>query len=161
MEEERNSKLNRNDSIFAVSAEKEGYERPILLRDLIFGRLLDEVVIPYEKEENFFVDGVPLNSKTLKRIKIILVRDSFKSDLDSFLWKVDHWHIKIKKDEYDIRLDAILRYHGEDVTSLVISAYQRGVRDKVKEWLPKREQLTAAAWNIFMEGAKFLATGGA
>ena len=45
----------------AVLAEKKDYERPLYLHSLSFGRLMDDVVVPYEAGDAFFVDGVSVD----------------------------------------------------------------------------------------------------
>jgi hypothetical protein len=44
---------------------------------LTFARLMDEVVLPYQTDEAFFIDGAPLKRQNLKRLKIIKQQDFF------------------------------------------------------------------------------------
>ena len=48
------------DQLFAVFAEAEGHDRPLLQLDLTFPRLMDDVVVPYHSNETFFIDGAPI-----------------------------------------------------------------------------------------------------
>ncbi len=59
-------------------------------------------------------------------------------------------------EQYHIRLEAILRESGEDVTSQVLKAFDRTIRPSVKDYLPKREELIKAALSLFLEGMKAL-----
>lgn len=56
---------------FAVVAEKRGHGKSLYLHDLTFARLIDDVIVPYESDKPFFIDGVPLKRDELTRIKIV------------------------------------------------------------------------------------------
>jgi hypothetical protein len=56
---------------FAVFAEAEGQSKPLILINLTFARLLDDVVVPYQTGEPFFIDGAPLKREKLSKLKII------------------------------------------------------------------------------------------
>jgi hypothetical protein len=47
-------------SLFAIYAEAEGHARPLIQLDLSFARLMDDIVVPYQSEQPFFIDGVPV-----------------------------------------------------------------------------------------------------
>jgi hypothetical protein len=49
-------------SLFAIYAEAEGHARPLIQLDLSFARLMDDIVVPYQSEQPFFIDGVPVGS---------------------------------------------------------------------------------------------------
>jgi hypothetical protein len=49
--------------LFGVIAEKEGLEKSLFMMNLSFERLFDDIVIPYQQEEPFFIDGVPVDQK--------------------------------------------------------------------------------------------------
>ena len=38
---------------------------------LTIARLFDDVVIPYQTGETFFIDGAPVKSRDLRRIKVL------------------------------------------------------------------------------------------
>jgi hypothetical protein len=46
-----------NDHLFAVLIEAGGYDKPLISTNMTFARLLDDIVVPYEKNETFFADG--------------------------------------------------------------------------------------------------------
>jgi len=52
--------------------------------------------------------------------------------------------------------DALLRETGEDVTSQVVKAYKQTIGTRIKDYLPKREELIAAAFQLFLQGVKML-----
>ena len=54
---------------FAVFAEAKGFDKPLLLMDLTFARLIDDIVVPYDKGDPFFIDGAPLDRTNIRRIK--------------------------------------------------------------------------------------------
>lgn len=64
---------------------------------------------------------------------------------------------KLYAEQYHVRLEALLRESGEDVTSQVIKAYDRMIKPRLKDYIPKREELTKAALTIFVESMKALA----
>jgi len=60
--------------VYAVYAEAEGQNRPLIQLDLPFGRLIDDIVVPYESGGAFFIDGAPVTAAKLRRIKILCGR---------------------------------------------------------------------------------------
>lgn len=144
---------------FAVYAEAEGRDKPLLLLDLTFARLIDDIVVPYESDEAFFIDGVPLTRSHIKRIKILKLSEGFARDLwdfDRTLTRGDHPNRKIYGDQYHTRFEHILRTNSIDVTSQVIKAYNQAIKPRIKDYLPKREELIGTATKIFIEGMKLL-----
>ena len=67
------------DEQFAVLAEGDGQSKPLILTHLTFARLMDDVVVPYQTGEPFFIDGAPLKRDKLKKLKIIKQREFFSS----------------------------------------------------------------------------------
>jgi len=63
---------------FGVVAEVEGRTGQLVLLNLPFGRLIDEIIVPYDKDEAFFIDGVPVTRKAIRRIKIIELGQAFR-----------------------------------------------------------------------------------
>jgi hypothetical protein len=63
--------------VFGVIAEVEGYGKQLVMLDLPFGRLIDEIMVPYDNGEPFFIDGVPVTKTKIKRIKIVELGDKF------------------------------------------------------------------------------------
>jgi hypothetical protein len=152
------------DPKFGVLAEKKGVEgRALYLHSLTFGRLMDDVVVPYEKGDPFFVDGVPVDKSNLVRIKIVRQSPHFEgqfADLHHFASTPDS-RAFVRAANYPARLDVLFRGEGEDVTGQVINAFKVGILPRLKEYLPKREELISAALTLFLEGTKKLAAGGA
>jgi len=57
--------------LFAIFAEVEGYEKPLILTDLTFARLIDDVIYLFKKEEPFFIDSVPITQAKIRKLKIL------------------------------------------------------------------------------------------
>ena len=147
--------------VFAIFAEAEGFDRPLIMQSLSFGRLMDEIVLPYREDQPFFVDGVSLKKQNLKKLKILRLNDErFVNDFWHFNRQLKHGDDKTSRifgDQYHIRLEAILRENGEDVTSQVVSAFDRTIKPSLKDYLPKREELIKGALNFFLENLTQLA----
>ena len=153
-EENQNEEQN-----FAVYAEVKGIEKPLILTDLTFARLMDDVVVPYQSKEPFFVDGAPVKSGDLTRIKILLQKPVLTRAISDF-----HFHMRTANrelqrmyaDQYHVRLEALLRESAEDVTSQVIKAYDSTIKPYLKRYLPKREELIQAACHVFFQAVEVL-----
>src|SRR5262245_8112514 len=131
-------------SHFAVLAEIKDYDRPLYLTQITFARLIDDVVLPYQTGEAFFIDGVPVTRERLVRLKIIKQASDFAGILDHFHDTMRNAAPEIRKifgEQYETRLSAILRECGEDVTSQVIKAFDSKIKPSAKDYLPKREEL--------------------
>lgn len=148
-------------NLFGVIAEMEGRSKPMVLLDLPFSRLIDDVIKPYDQDEPFFIDGVPLTRGKIDRIKIVRFGEGYERavwELGRGLTRGDHQEKKIYGEQYEVRFEHILRTNSEDLTSQVIKAYNQAVKPNIKEYLPKREELISAATQIFIHGMKALAT---
>lgn len=101
---------------FAVWAEAEGQARPLLMIGLTLARLFDDIVVPYQTGEPFFVDGVPVKGKELKRIKILRAMPGLSNSLALFNRTLHSGDPKLQQiygDQYHTRLEAILRQRTE------------------------------------------------
>jgi len=148
-----------NRARFSIFAEVEGHNKPLFMTDLSFARIIDDVVLPFETEAPFFIDGVPVTKKNIKKIKIIRETLELKKSLETLHKVLRTGFRDIQKDiaeQYDIRVEAILRESGEDVTSQVIKAFDTTIRPKLKDYLPRREELIQAALVVFTEAIKVL-----
>jgi len=146
---------------FAVFAEADDQSKPLIMTHLTFARLMDEVVLPYQTNEAFFVDGAPLKKQNLKRLKIIKQEDLFNSiyhDLHRTMrWRGgDLKRQQLYGEQYHIRLEALLRESGVDVTAQILKAFDRTIKPSLKHYIPKREELIKAALMIFVESMKAL-----
>ncbi len=150
------------DSTYAVFAELEGYEKPLIMTEMTFGRLLDEIVIPYQERRPFFVDGAPVDLAKLCRLKIIREREFLRETLHDLHYGMRWGDLKTQDlyaRQYHVRLEALLRESGEDVTAQVVKAYNTAIKPKVKSWqdyLPNRGELIEAAAKVFWEALKTL-----
>ena len=145
--------------LFAVFAEVQDFDKPLILTNLTFARLLDDIVVPFENEEQFFIDGVPADKKKVRKLKILRQKDRFPGLFEDFNIALRRGEIERQKtygQQYHTRLEAILREGCEDVTSQVIKAFDSKIRPRLKEYLPKRNELIEAASAFFWEGVKKL-----
>ncbi len=145
--------------LFAVFAEVQDFDKPLILTNLTFARLLDDIVVPFENEDPFLIDGVPADKKKIRMLKILRQKDRFPGLFEDFNFALRRGEIerqKIYGQQYHTRLEAILREGCEDVTSQVIKAFDSKIRPRLKEYLPKRNELIEAASAFFWEGVKKL-----
>lgn len=132
---------------FAVLAEKEGYDKPLLQHNLSLTQLYEEIVIPYEEGKSFFIDGVPVEKTKLKKIKITQQTASFIEDFEQLhenvRFRMRDSTVFIPIEDYPNRLVALFRESGVDVTArdkrlsgqeeaqvARARAHRRGVRDR-------------------------------
>jgi hypothetical protein len=146
--------------LFAVHAQKRGLTTHIFQFNLPFGRLMDEVVMPFEKGDAFFLDGVSVKPTDLERIKIVRQHESFAGklhDLDrGMTWGSDAAQKRMYGEQYHVRLEAIVRSAGEDVTSQIVQAYKTAVAPRLGDYMPNREAILSAAVTVFTEAIKAL-----
>ncbi|MEK6756085.1 MAG: hypothetical protein AABZ02_08040 [Bacteroidota bacterium] len=152
--------VQKKEPLFGVIAEVEGRNKQLVLLNLTFGRLIDEIVVPYDTDESFFLDGVPVTRNKITRIKIISLTEKFEygiRELERGLTRGEHQNQKIYGDQYETRFEHVLRTDAEDVTSQIIKAYNQAVKPRLKDYIPKREELISAATTLFVEAMKALA----
>jgi hypothetical protein len=58
--------------------------------------------------------------------------------------------------QYHIRLEALLRQSGDDVTAQIVSAFRTVIKTKLKDYIPNKESLLDAAVKVFAESMKLL-----
>jgi hypothetical protein len=144
--------------LFAVIAEKQGYDRILKMEFLTFNRLMDEIVKPYNEGESFFIDGAPITSEKLTRIKILKQKPQFEGLFHDLHWRLrcGSAEKKMYADQYDVRVDAIFREGTEDVTSQIIQAYNTEVKPKLIHYMPNRQEILGAAFAAFINAMKSL-----
>lgn len=144
---------------FCVFAEVADIPAPLIITHLPFGRLMDEIVVPYQSGRPFFIDGAPVKADKLRRIKIIQQKPHFHSEFCNLHLNVRSGSasvIKIFADQYSIRLEALLRGAGVDVTSQIIQAYDATIKLKLTDYLPNRQTMIDAALQVFTQSMKML-----
>jgi hypothetical protein len=148
-----------NKATFTIFGEVEGHDRPLIMTRLSFARIIDDIVVPFETEKPFFMDGVPVVKEKIRKIKIIRETAELRNFLEGLHIRLRQGTPQEQKDvaeQYDIRVEAILREGGEDVTSQVIKAFDITIRPKLKDYLPNRLELIQAAMLVFAEALKVL-----
>jgi len=146
-----------NEIKFAILAEAEDYDKSLYLLDLTFPRLIEDIVVPYKSDKSFFIDGVPVSSKKLKRIKIIRQNPTFESDVAELhrrLKMPNSAGVRVPPNEYETRLLGIFRGSAEDVTSQIISAYQAKIGDRLKDYIPNKKEFINATFQLFIQSMK-------
>lgn len=145
--------------LFAVFAEAENQDKPLIMSHLTFAHLIDDIVVPYEGGEPFFIDGVAVNRDKLKRLKIVRQKgdfDRYFTDVTYYLRSGSLDQQRLYAEKYYIKLDGVFREFGEDVTSQVIKAYDKTIKPSLKDYFPRREELIQAATKVFFESMKLL-----
>ncbi|MEN8260132.1 MAG: hypothetical protein ABFS02_06020 [Pseudomonadota bacterium] len=156
---EEQSEAQEKEKLYGVIAEADGYDKQLVLLDLPFGRLLDEIVVPYDSDDSFFIDGVPVTKAKIRRIKIVELSDEYRNgiwELERGLTRGEHASKKTYGDQYQTRFEHILRTDTIDVTAQVIKAYNEVIKPSIKDYLPNRQELISAATKVFIEGMKML-----
>ena len=144
---------------FAVFCELREIDRPLYLHNLTFARLLDEVVVPLERNEPFFVDGALVKKTDIRRLKILKQGPAFRKGfygLHGSLHERKGSDSRILGEQYHVRLEAVFRETCEDVTSQAIKAFNTEIKPRLKEYLPNKKELLEAATRVFIEGLKLL-----
>jgi hypothetical protein len=135
---------------FAILAEKEGDPTPLVLHGLAIEDLYAHVVDPYENDRPFFISGVPVERKNLRRIKIVRQDARFALDLRRL-----HNRVKNPRNsnlytpiaDYPGRLVALFQERSLDVTSNIIDAYraQRKLKLPLDKVIEAASQIVVAA----------------
>ncbi len=150
----------KKEDLFAVYAVRKSEPTSLIQTHLPFRRLMDDIIVPFESGESFFIDGAPVKATDLDRIKIIRQREFFKQTF-SELHRGMRWGHDMKKQElyanqYHVRLEALLRESGEDVTTQVVKAFRTVIKPKLKDYIPDKEALLDTAVRFFAESIKLL-----
>lgn len=61
----------KKEDLFAVYAVRKYEPTPLIQTHLPFGRMMNDLIVPFESGEVFFVDGAPVKATDLDRIKIV------------------------------------------------------------------------------------------
>lgn len=149
--------------LFSVFATRKSDVAPLIQTNMTFERLMDDIVVPFNSEEMFFIDGAAIKAADLDRIKIIKQDPFFTRtfhDLHHGLRWGDLKKQELYAGQYHVRLEALLRESGQDVTSQVIKAYNTVIKPKLKDYIPNREAMLSAAVRVFSESIRALSGGG-
>ena len=136
--------LENNGNEFAVYAVRKNEPTPLIQTHLPFRRLMDDIVVPFESKETFFIDGAPVEATDLDRIKIIRQKEYFSQtfhDLHYGIRRGDINRQELYAKQYHVRLEALLRESGEDMTAQVVEAFRTVIKPKLKDYVPNKEAL--------------------
>ncbi len=152
----------KKENLFGVYAVRKSEPTPLVQTHLPFRRLMDDIVVPFESGEMFFIDGAAVKATDLDRIKIIRQGESFNRNFGDLhrgmRWGTDMKRQELYAEQYTVRLEALLRESGEDVTAQVVKAFRTVIKPRLKDYLPDREALLDAAVKVFAEGLKALSS---
>jgi len=56
----------KKEEVFAVYAIRKNEQNPLIQTHLSFRRLMDDIIVPFESDELFFVDGAPVKATDLR-----------------------------------------------------------------------------------------------
>jgi hypothetical protein len=129
--------------------------------NLSWGRLMEDIVIPFDAGEMFFVDGAATKATEIDRLKILLNGQGFDAAFADINWHMRTGDTKAKEmyaKQYPVFIEAIMREHCHDVTSQVVSAYKTAIKPKLKDHLPDKKTLFEDGVKIFVEGMKAFAS---
>jgi hypothetical protein len=87
MEEEMSGQIEEKKELFAVYAVRKSEAAiPLIQTHLSFGQLMDDIVMPFESGEMFFIDGAPVKATDLDRIKVIQQKELFNRTFHDLHW---------------------------------------------------------------------------
>jgi hypothetical protein len=149
-----------NEQKFTISAVRKDNPTPLLQMNLSWGRLMEDIVIPFDSGEMFFVDGAATKATELDRLKILLNGHGLDRAFAHINWNMRTGNTNTREmyaKQYPVFIEAILREHCDDVTSQVVSAYKTAIKPKLKDPLPDKKTLFEGGVKIFVEGMKAFA----
>src|SRR5690242_713876 len=82
-------------SRFNVFAVRKDNPQPLFQIDLTWERLMEDIVVPFDKGELFFLDGAPVKATDLDRIKILLQGPNFGPVFRDFHGKMRFADLKV------------------------------------------------------------------
>ena len=144
---------------YAVYAEAQGHSKPLMLLELTFARLIDDIIVPYQTGEPFFIDGAPLTTEKITRIKVLKLGLHYSDAKHLFDRELNRGESAVRKtygEQFNTRFEHILRDNSEDVTSQVLKAFNQVIKPSIKDYLPNRDELISAATKLFIESVKAL-----
>ena len=112
MQEETEVAVEEAEPLYAVYAEAEGHQNPLLQLELTFARLIDDIIVPYQTNETFFIDGAPITAGKLSRIKILKLGANYGHHIHRFEMGLSRGDAQTKKtfgEQYGTRFEHILR----------------------------------------------------
>ena len=145
---------NAADSRFTLLAVRKSSPEVLLQLDLPWERLMEDIVIPFESGEPFFVDGAPVKATELDRMKILVNGPEFSSHVNRLHWLMRAGDVHLDASQYHLRLETLTREDCTDITSQVISAFITAVKPKLTDHLPDKKALFDAAIQLVIAGTK-------
>ena len=144
---------------FCVYAKVRSINKPLLMLGLSFGRVVDDVLIPFEKNEKLFLDGVPSNKSDILQIKILKETTNFKQAhgwLHNDLRNSNEKRMELVAKNYEVMLDEVIRTNCEDITAQVMKAFDNSIKPKLMDYLPKKEEIIKAGFEVLLKSLESL-----
>lgn len=145
------------EKLFTIYAIRKHETTALIQMGLSWERLMEDIVQPFDSGDMFFIDGAPVKATDLDRLKILVETESFRGAFATLNWHLRTGDTKAKEmyiKQYHGFIEALLREHGQDVTSQVVSAFRIAIKPKIRDYMPNKEALLDAAVKIFSESAK-------
>ena len=142
-------------TLYAVFAVKKDGGSPLIMSDLTFARIMDEIVIPYNaRNQPFRIDGVVVTGDSLAQIKVAEQNGNFEfafRDLHYGMRRASEPKVRqILGEQYEVRLMAAFREGGLDVTTRMLDTYTQVIKPKLLDYLSNREPLLRLAAETFV-----------
>jgi hypothetical protein len=144
-------------SLFVVVAVRTHEPTQLVMVRLSWERLMEDIVIPYDTGEMFFIDGAPVKATDLDRLKILLEGPSFEPQFRQL-----HTHLRVSDakemyaKQYNTFFNALLQANCTDVTSQVIKAFRTEVKPRLKNYLREKKDILEVGYRLFGESLKAL-----
>ena len=148
---------NPSEQKFTISAVRKDDPTMLLQMNLSWARLVEDIVIPFDSGEMFFVDGAATKATELDRLKILLNGQGFDRAFANINWHLRAGITATKEmyaKQYPVFIEAILREHCHDVTSQVVRAYKTAIKPRLKDHMLDKNAILDAGVKLFVEGMK-------
>jgi hypothetical protein len=145
------------ESRFTITAVRKDNPAFLLQLNLSWARLMEDVVIPFDSGEMFFVDGAAIKATDLDRLKILVNGEGFDNAFELLHWQMRTGSTTTKEmyaKQYPVFIEAMLREYCNDVTSQVVSAYKTAIKPRLKDHMPDKNAIFDAGVKILVEGMK-------
>ena len=155
-----------DDRHFAVYAEKNGYDKPLMLVDLTFGEVMDTVVKPHQTDEPFRIDGVLVTpGADLLKLKVVEQDVNFMTEYRHVKGDLIRPRQRDQKARdaaarhYDVIMSDLMRGNGMDVTNQVLGVFEDKVKPRLRDYLPNREVILQAAFEAYRTWMRSIGAG--
>jgi hypothetical protein len=146
-----------NEILFGAYVLRKGNPSPLIQTHLNFIRLLDEIVVPYCTSNMFIVDGASLTITDVDRMKLIRQKEGFNRtyhDLHHSMRWGDMKKQELYAKQYQVRLEALLREGGEDITTQAMRAFSEHIKPNLDNYSSAKESILTSARDAFVKATQ-------